>query len=55
MVLRQPTSIILLLFAYMLLSPNCITGDIFCQLYDDNLLSTIKKSMKIESIWWMKN
>ena len=38
------------LFAYLLFPPNCITGDIFFQLPNDNIISTIKPKMKVESM-----
>ena len=42
-------------FAYLLFPPNCITGDVFFQLYNDNILLIIKQKMKIEIMWRMKN
>ena len=36
-------------FAYLLFPPNCITGDMFFQLFNDKILSTIKQKMKFES------
>ena len=39
----------------MLLPPNCITGDIFSQLRNDYIISTIKQKMKVKSMWRMKN
>ena len=33
---------ILFSFAYLLFPPNCISGNTFCQLYNDNVLSTVK-------------
>ena len=50
--LRYSTSF---LFAYLLLPPNCITGDIFFHLSNENILSTIKQKMKIEIMRRMKN
>ena len=37
-------------FTYLLFPPNCITGDIFFQLSNDNIISTIKPKMKVESM-----
>ena len=39
----------------MLFSPNCITGDIFFQLSNNNILSPIKQKMTFESMWRIKN
>ena len=39
----------------MLLPPNCITGDIFSQLRNYYIMSTIKQKMKVKSMSRMKN